>query len=511
MTVSVQPDAQRPTEPSRPILVQASPLMLARLASSFLSFALPVYLSRHLTMGDFGTYKQFFLISITLLSVLQIGLSQSLYYFVPRDRARAGAYIAQAIVLLSIVGALCACGVMVAGGMISRLLANPDLRTLGVPLGLYTGAMLASAPLEVALTAQGKVRAAGIAYVGSDGSRAILLLTAAWAGFGLPGLAWAAAIHGGLRMGAIVTLAAGRVFAVRRPSWSTLRPHLGYSLSFAAAGFVIIATSYFPQYAVSTTTNSATFALFAVGTMQLPIIDLLYTPVSEVMMVRLASARPADCIGVFHEASARLATFFFGLAGASWALASVLIPGLFTHRFDAAVPLWMVSVLEMPIVALPLDGVLRSFAATGTILVSNLVRLALMAPLTLLGLHWFGLMGAVSGFIVSQYAGRSVMLWQAKRLLDVRVDRLLPWRALLMTAIRAGLAAAPAVLVCRFVNATPKVLMVLGAAAYGLSYFGLLWVAGEIHEALGLARGNERRTVAVAALPTAPAGSGKVS
>ena len=37
--------------------------------------------------AEFGTYKQLFLIYATLFGVAQLGMAESLYYFIPRDSA----------------------------------------------------------------------------------------------------------------------------------------------------------------------------------------------------------------------------------------------------------------------------------------------------------------------------------------------------------------------------------------------------------------------------------------
>src|SRR5262249_13543584 len=69
---------------ARAALGQSSPLVLARLASAALTFGLPLALVRLLDPEAFGRYKQFFLAAQTVLLVGQLGLTQSLYYFLPR-------------------------------------------------------------------------------------------------------------------------------------------------------------------------------------------------------------------------------------------------------------------------------------------------------------------------------------------------------------------------------------------------------------------------------------------
>ena len=67
------------------ILTRARPLLAARLAGAALAIAVPMVLARVLLPAAYGTFKQAWLVSQTLALMLPMGLTQSLYYFVPRE------------------------------------------------------------------------------------------------------------------------------------------------------------------------------------------------------------------------------------------------------------------------------------------------------------------------------------------------------------------------------------------------------------------------------------------
>src|ERR671926_1603539 len=72
------------------------------------SFAIGILLARIFTPAVFGTYKQFFLVYTTLYGLAQLGMAESLYYFVPRatsagrDRgaSNVGRYVCNAAITL---------------------------------------------------------------------------------------------------------------------------------------------------------------------------------------------------------------------------------------------------------------------------------------------------------------------------------------------------------------------------------------------------------------------------
>src|SRR5713226_2587257 len=116
-----------PMSRPRGILGQAGPLMLGRLGATVLGFALPLILTRLLPQAEFGTYKQVWLVVTTGFFMLQLGLSQSLYYFVPRKDGREQAWLTQSFASVTILGTLCAIAIYAGRFAIARQFGNPEL------------------------------------------------------------------------------------------------------------------------------------------------------------------------------------------------------------------------------------------------------------------------------------------------------------------------------------------------------------------------------------------------
>src|ERR1700674_4194000 len=120
----------------RGILGQAGPLLLGRGGATGLGFALPLMLARLLPQAGFGTYKQVWLVVTTGYFMLQLGLAQSLYYFIPRKDGRAKEWLTQSALSLTILGALCGVALYAARFLIAKQFGNPDLATFGLPMAL---------------------------------------------------------------------------------------------------------------------------------------------------------------------------------------------------------------------------------------------------------------------------------------------------------------------------------------------------------------------------------------
>ena len=343
-------------------LGRAGPLVLARFATALLGISIPLVLARTLPLEEYGTYKQLFLLSQTLYFVLPLGIPQGLFYFLPRARERRP-YLAQSLLFMSAMGLLAAGLLWMGGGLVARAFQNPGLLEHRLPLAVYTGALLGSFGLELSLTARGRTGVAAVAYLVSDVVRSLLLVLPVLAGFGLDVMMQALAGYALVRwaLAWVTGLWGERGPLLQGTHW---KAQVRYAVPFGAAMALAIPQQYAHQFAVSWPVTPAAFAIYAVGCFQLPLVDLLYTPTSEVLMVRLGEldreGRIAEGVAAFREASARLAYVFLPLAAFLFAAAPDFIAGLFGARYLAAVPLFRISVLAIALAILPMDGVLRA-------------------------------------------------------------------------------------------------------------------------------------------------------
>ena len=155
-----------------------------------------------------------------------------------------------------------------------------------------------------------------------------------------------------------------------------------YALPFGAAVLLEIVYGSLPQYVVSFFANPATFAIFAVGCLQIPLVDFAASPTSDVMMVRmqenLAGGRRAAVVEIWHDTFWKLALLFFPLVALVVVEARDIILTLFTAKYAASVPIFLVVGLIL-LATLQVDGVLRVFAETRFLFLLNLIRPVLPA------------------------------------------------------------------------------------------------------------------------------------
>ena len=150
---------------------QASPLVLGRLASAALTFVLPLWLARVLDTAGFGTYKQLFLVLQSTLLIGQLGLTQSLYFFLPGGDRERGSYVTQVMLGLGVMSLLAGAALWLGAPWIGARLGDGTLTLLRGPLVAMAVGFLATAPIEGALISEGRVGWAGV-YTWSPTPRA---------------------------------------------------------------------------------------------------------------------------------------------------------------------------------------------------------------------------------------------------------------------------------------------------------------------------------------------------
>ena len=464
------------------VLGAGGPLVGGRLVSAALTFALPLMLARLLTPEEFGTYKQFFLIAQTLQLTGQLGLTQSLYYFLPRGGKERGAYVAQTFASLAALGAGFGLLLWCSTPHLGRWLGDGSLASLRAPLALYGGFMLCAASLEGAIMSEGRIGKTALALLISDGVRAFALVAGAKWG-GPAGLFWAATLFAVLRVVGLFLIVGTGTVPWARPRWRLYKQQLAYALPFAGASYLYVAQRYFSQYAVSASFDAATFALFAVASFHMPMVDIVFTPLADVMIVHIGKAqhegRGEAAWGAWNEAVQRLATILFPAAACAWLFGPTILPLLFTHKYDASVPLFLLTTIEIPLWILPLDALFRAAGHTRFLFGFYFVRLILTGALVIFGIHAFGLPGAIVGGIISEAVARVVMLARGRRFLEVSWAGLLDWGNLLRITAAAAVACVPA-FGLRVAVAHGVVGVLAGAVAYGATYLGLSFAIGRL-------------------------------
>jgi O-antigen/teichoic acid export membrane protein len=463
------------------ILTRARPLLAARLAGAALALAVPMVLARVLLPASYGTFKQAWLVSQTLALILPMGLTQSLYYFVPREPAERDRFVAQTLIAHLLLGALATALLLAGAPLVAAHFANPELAANVGWVAAFAGLTIAGAPLDIAWNAQGRIGAAALARLATEGGRSVALVAGALLLGSVEGA------FAGMTVAAAARALVGFAALARAHGLSmraaALRRQIAYALPFGIAFVLIVPQQQFHQYAVGAAVTAAAFAVYSVGTFQLPVVDVLYTPISELLQIGLAESdgagRPPQAgLPLFHEAVLQLSFAFLPLSGLLVVVAPALIELLFSPVYLDAVPIFRVTALSVVLAALPLDGVMRARAQNRFMLVLSGAKLIATVPLVLVGLATLGPMGALLGWTATEALARVVLLRRAASLFEVPLRRILPLRAISRQAVATLFAMPPAALALALVSGPLFLRLAACGLAFATAYLGLSFARG---------------------------------
>ena len=469
----------KPPAPTDHITGPAFLLVAGRTAGLIATFAIGPLLARLLTLEELGTYRTFFLLYATCFGLAQLGIAESLYYFVPRAPQLAGRYGANAALTLIASGLGCLALLWAARTRIADHFGNPELPGHLLWLGLFLTLMLVTTVFEILMVSRKQHLSAALTYALSDVTRTAFFLVPALLLVSVRAVFIGAVAFAAVRL-ALMLIVLRREVGQLTPDLALWRRQLGYSLPFALAVSVEVILITYHQYVVGGRFDTATFAIYSTACMSIPLVDLIMTSTTSVMMVKMAedSSDRHAALSLFHETVSRLAFLLLPLAVGLSVLASPFIVTLFTSKFAASIPIFSVWALTVIPAAIAVDAMLRVYAQTRFLLVMNLVRLGLVAAL----IGWFlgalGLVGAVLITLIATVAAKGLAIVRIASLLQVSVRDVLPWRALGRMTLRALAAGVPAWAVAQAAAAVPPLAFGAGALAYGATYLVLSYAPG---------------------------------
>ena len=468
-------------------------LMSGRALGFVASFAIPVVLVRVFDQTGFGTYKQLFLLYTTLYGIAQLGMAESLYYFLPSAPGQRGSFILNSLLALGLAGLFCLAVLWGGAGWLAKWFHNPGLVPYVPAIGVYLLLMLMAAVFEIVMITRKHHGFAFGAYALSDLVRASLFVVPALIFHSLGAVFLGAVAFAVLRL-SMVGAYLRREFP-RGPvfQWVLMKRHLAYAMPFALAVSLESAQTNLHMYVVSSYFDTATFAVYSVGCLQVPLVDFLMTSTSSVMMVRMSEdlrdGRRGEALELWLDTTRKLAMVFACLVGGLMVTSHQLIVLLFTQAYAASAPLFAVWTVSMLFAAIMTDSVMRVHADTRFLILINVIRLSVVGAAIGLFLHVFGLMGAVLVTLLSTLTAKSIGVLRIRQLMGCSLAQVLPWGALGRIVLITAAAMLPPLLLGPVLGLPLLPAFLVSGLLFGLGYLALLGCFGPL-------RDSERKQVA---------------
>jgi O-antigen/teichoic acid export membrane protein len=434
----------------RTLTWQVSWLTFAKTAGFVFSIALPLLLVRRLDREQYGLYKQAFLLITTAMTVLPLGLPMSAFYFLSREPARRRETVLN-IVLFHIAVGVLACGALILySSILTTIFRGPQLAPYSVWIGITILFWITGAFLDMLPVANGEVGLAAVFIIGIQASRALIFVGAVLIFGTLRSLLAAAIVHGVIQTIVLFCYLESRFAGFWHVfDGKMLRDQLSYAIPLGAAGVLMIVQTDLHNYFVSNHFGPVLFAVYSIGTLQLPLMGLLQEAANSVLIARVSSLQKdnqhREIVLLLARAAGKLAGVYFPVYVFLMIVGREFIRVVFTAQFADSWPIFAVNLTLLPLGVVLLDPLFRAYERERYFLLR--LRLALAATL-IVTLSLFtarlGLLGVVTLVVTIAVVERAVMAVHFARLLGVTANDIVllaDIRKLAVAALGAGVAA----------------------------------------------------------------------
>lgn len=352
---------------------QSALLFLAKSISFLSAFALPLLVVRFLSKGEIGTYRQAFLIVANASAILPFGLPITALYFLPREPENRNQAIQNILLFSFLTGAVFFLLLLCFPDLLVRILTNENLEPLAPLIGITVWLWVFSSSLEFIAIANQETRIATLFIIISQLTKTSLMILALVLFASVKAMLYAAIVQGLLQTFALILYLKRRFKLLgEKPSFTFLRRHLEYAIPLGFSGLLWILQNDLHNYFVSYHFGAEKFAIYAYGCFQIPLVMILRESVASVLIPKISQLQAhgdkAEIVRLTTKSMQKLALFYFPIYVFLLITADVFIVTLFTEKFDASVPIFLVNLTLLPLEILLIDPIIRAYKELGNLL-----------------------------------------------------------------------------------------------------------------------------------------------
>jgi O-antigen/teichoic acid export membrane protein len=417
--------ATPPQSPGPSLTKQTFWFALAKTISFILTAIVPLLLVRLLNQTELGLYKQAFLVALSAQRILTLGFGLSAFYLFPRMRGEEKPFVANIVFFNLAVGLLAWIGLSAYPPLLQRIFGTPDLVPHASLLGAIVLLWVFSWFLEIAPAAMQETKVSTVMIVTMQVTRMVFMVAAALWSATLTALLWSA-----IAQGIVQTVVLMRYLNSRFPGFlrsfsrRDFKIQFTYILPLTVAYFIGVLTQDAPQYLVANHFGPALYAVFTVGTVQLPLMSILQDSVGMVLIPAVSrmhhEGRNRDIVLTIAAAMRKTAAIVFPVYAGLLMVSHEFIVFLYTKLYESATPIFIVNLAMLPLMALIYDPLVRTFDEVRKMLVW--VRAVLLLLLVLgvwLGARNNSMTAAVYAVVLAALAERLVIGARMTRVLKL--------------------------------------------------------------------------------------------
>lgn len=418
------------------MLNQSLYIFFAKMVGYALRLVLPYFLVRELTVADFGSYRQFFLLEMYFDALFQLGLNQALYYFIPRDMKNAGAYFLNTVLMNLAVFAVAFVLMGALSGPLSTWLNIPILLTGFWLLVPYVTFQMLVAACDAYLNSRRSVRAAAFFEIAGQTIVSTACVVTAFVSRDLKTVLLALVFARGAQLVVMLGFIHFRLHGLRAERYFVgLREQVKYGVVLGLGGTLMTQLTRLHDFVVSHYYGTESYAIYSAGCTELPVIQMFTQSVAVVVLGQFALLEQKKDWEGTRLLWRRVQTSSYAVAVPVTLLLVVLakpiILFMFTDKYAAAVPIFQLnSVLKLGLI-FNATLVLRAMSRNDLTIKVNAVAFVLSVPLLYAGMKLGGMVGIIGAQAVLIIGSRLAAVVVMNRMIEAPLPYFVGFRDIL--------------------------------------------------------------------------------
>ncbi len=441
-------------------------------------------MSRVLTHVELATYRQTLLVYDFSAVILGLGLTNSIYYFLPIETKRSRGLVLDGAIVLFVMG-LTSVAFLVLGGnqLLARSFSNPDLSPNLLYLSVLPVFALPSSIISAVMVTQGRVQQLTVFNLASNFLVLSSVIISCWISEKTEVIVITRVIATCLTCSAaFVVIWNSLPNDDWRPNWLNMQRLMAFGIPLGAASIFGSIQTHLDRVLVSVHCLPEEFAIYSNGALEIPLIGIITSSIAVVilpeMRCAIASGKKQAALSLFRKAAEKSAVMLVPIMVFLLVVAESLMIFLYTEKYaDSAVP-FRIYLLLLPariviygsfMVALGLNNVVLYRTACAA-LCNLFMGYALV--------NWLGSYGAAIATVVTTYL--IAVLWSLMaicRAVPCSFGEILPFRKVFGIWIISMIAIAPISVVMYLFESRYGVMEILGQGVFfACSVWFLAWV-----------------------------------
>lgn len=383
------------------MLNQSLYIFSSKMAGYVIRLALPYFLVRLLTVSDFGAYRQFFLLEMYIAGIFQLGLTQALYYFIPRDVKNAGSYLLNSVLMNLAVFGLAFTAIGLAAGPLSRWTRIGVLQDAFWQLAAYVMIMVLAIACDSYLVARQRVKAAAFFEVAGQALSSVMCVIAAFATRRLDAILLALVASRAIQLLGMLAYIHWRLHGFRAERYFIgIREQLRYGIVLGASGTIFSLMIRLHEFFVSRYYGTEGFGIYSAGCTELPFIPMFTQSLAAVALGQFARLEQEKNWEGIRALWRRVLVSSYAVALPVIVLlllvSKPLILFMFTDAYAAAVPIFQVNTLSKIALVFNSALILRAIDRNDISIWATGVSLAVAPALFWAANAAFGMVGIIA-------------------------------------------------------------------------------------------------------------------